>query len=618
MRILAFLFNFYGTAVTGGKKIIRQNGGNFFFGVSTRHQGQAGKDGIIEIPGAWVDIDFKETPQDKADESIKQLPIPPSAIIASGGGYHLYWFFREPAGSREVAEVEDINRRLVHQLGGDPASTDASRILRVPDTFNYKYNPPRRVKVLELKGRAYNLCDFDILAPAPDAPASAPRQRTKNLALDHIMSCRFMQHTRDDAASLPEPEWYAMLTELAREQGGPDLIHNLSRPHPDYKSQETDKKILHAINAAGPTTCTKIKSLWNCGQDCGVKAPAALAHCEAIDVNDAHDVSDVSGESDPNRRQLTQTDAVVTPGTSTTEAMTPAIMVDEFLETWPHLAFHVNDLYNHYNIKKSTIKKAINRVLYRRVKQDKIEGISSRSGQYRIVEDELNVIDVLSCEKSQDNLILPFNLHQLVKLQPGNIIVIAGEMNAGKTAFALNILYKNYKSTRNTRYITSEMAGQELRERLEAFDPQLENLAPYVKAGKVQFIEATDEFHRKIAPDAINIIDYLEVTEDFWMVGSHIRKIHDVIVGQSGICVVCIQKNPGKNIGLGGYRGLEKPRLYLNIYAEPPKGARLEIRKAKNWATSENPNGKEICFKLVSGAELIEASYWPRPQTEST
>jgi hypothetical protein len=37
---------------------------------------------------------------------------------------------------------------------------------------------------------------------------------------------------------------------------------------------------------------------------------------------------------------------------------------------------------------------------------------------------------------------------------------------------------------------------------------------------------------------------------------------------------------------------------------------RLKIVKAKNWATSENPNGLEINFKLVDGCKLIKTGDW--------
>jgi hypothetical protein len=40
---------------------------------------------------------------------------------------------------------------------------------------------------------------------------------------------------------------------------------------------------------------------------------------------------------------------------------------------------------------------------------------------------------------------------------------------------------------------------------------------------------------------------------------------------------------------------------------------RLKIVKAKNWKTPDNPNGKEVHFKIVQGANLIQTKGWHLP-----
>jgi hypothetical protein len=102
-------------------------------------------------------------------------------------------------------------------------------------------------------------------------------------ALEH---CLFLRHCREQAAALPEPLWYAMITNLA--PFGPDgeaAIHDLSRPYPRYTARETDAKIAHARrDAPGPHTCQTIADLgWRCPLlgACPAKAPAALAAAHA-------------------------------------------------------------------------------------------------------------------------------------------------------------------------------------------------------------------------------------------------------------------------------------------------------------------------------------------------
>ena len=80
-------------------------------------------------------------------ESIKEhlwsLPLYPSVIIDSGGGYHCYWLLSN------AVIVDDDNRDSIRRLqyawvklvGSDDDSKDLARVLRVPGTLNRKYGP---------------------------------------------------------------------------------------------------------------------------------------------------------------------------------------------------------------------------------------------------------------------------------------------------------------------------------------------------------------------------------------------------------------------------------------------------------------------------------------------
>ena len=106
---------------------------------------------------------------------------------------------------------------------------------------------------------------------------SSPKKISENLNLKLIDECKFLQHCRDDAATLPEDHWYMMICILAREYKGPDIIHSLSQSYPKYSREETDAKILHALNdQPGPITCKTLKILWDCNKDCKVTCPIHL------------------------------------------------------------------------------------------------------------------------------------------------------------------------------------------------------------------------------------------------------------------------------------------------------------------------------------------------------
>jgi hypothetical protein len=98
--------------------------------------------------------------------------------------------------------------------------------------------------------------------------------------VDVLLSrCAFVRHCRDDAATLSEPEWFAMISNVSRCADGSAAVHRLSEPYPSYSPQETDAKIAHALQDAGPHTCAFIQATGVQGcppRGCGVKAPIGL------------------------------------------------------------------------------------------------------------------------------------------------------------------------------------------------------------------------------------------------------------------------------------------------------------------------------------------------------
>lgn len=103
--------------------------------------------------------------------------------------------------------------------------------------------------------------------------------------LDQVMrECVFLQHCRDDAKTLPEHDWYAMITNLAPFEGGTKMIHELSTPYPGYSETGTQKKINHFLESGtNPITCATIcEKGFKCPKfaagECPVKSPAAWCY----------------------------------------------------------------------------------------------------------------------------------------------------------------------------------------------------------------------------------------------------------------------------------------------------------------------------------------------------
>lgn len=88
------------------------------------------------------------------------------------------------------------------------------------------------------------------------------KQQTKTdiaYNFQHIIdNCKFLQFCRDNAQYLDEPLWFSMISILSHINDGERIIHELSKPYPNYTYQETQHKINRARKYGKPQTCKYI------------------------------------------------------------------------------------------------------------------------------------------------------------------------------------------------------------------------------------------------------------------------------------------------------------------------------------------------------------------------
>ena len=227
-----------------------------------------------------------------------------------------------------------------------------------------------------------------------------------------------------------------------------------------------------------------------------------------------------------------------------------------------------------------------------------IERVGQKAGTYRRIENECQDIDFMSADvKDELDLSWPLGVHRFVHILPKSIIVVAGSPDTGKTAFMLNLARLNM-SRFSINYFSSEMGALEMRNRLGNFDMPLSKW----QNGNFTVKERASNFASVIKPDEVNIIDYLELHDNFYAVVQLIADIHTKL--KKGIAVIALQKKEGATDGRGGEFSKEKARLYMTIDKDYP-GAVLKITKAKNWRDIKvNPTGYSCRFKLVGGCEF--------------
>lgn len=274
------------------------------------------------------------------------------------------------------------------------------------------------------------------------------------------------------------------------------------------------------------------------------------------------------------------------------------------LREWMELQtgyFFVTNCYRELHLLQKEHQSAARVVISRLVKDGVLDKHPTESGRYRRVENQAEVIDFLSASNSCLDLKWTFEIERLFKTMLKNIVVVAGCPDSGKSAFCLDFVRLNMQK-HEIYYFSSEMGAMELRDRLSKFDMPLEDWK------RCKFMERSSNFADVVRPDAVNIIDFLEISNDPWMVGSYLKAIHDKL--QNGICIVALQKKRGQELGRGAEFSLEKPRLYLSM-----ESGCIKIIKCKNWFDSQrNPNGLTLKFKLVAGCKFQPISGWIEPE----
>ncbi len=254
------------------------------------------------------------------------------------------------------------------------------------------------------------------------------------------------------------------------------------------------------------------------------------------------------------------------------------------------LRVSLRDCYGDLGLKTPN-EKAMCRMAFKRlVEKGILEQVTNQVGVYRSVNGHLAPLDFMNADTEPFHVKFPLGVHEYVTLYKKSLVVLAGEPNAGKTAFMLNTAWKNIDLS--PRYFSSEMGAAELQIRLKKFPHDLRDWQ------RVQFYAKASDFPRVIDPNGLNIIDYLEVSKDFYEIGGLLTDIFNAL--DKGVAVVAIQKPSGRDTGVGGARTLDKARLYMAI--EP---GILKIIKGKIWRNEcTNPNGMWIKWLLGGGANF--------------
>lgn len=248
------------------------------------------------IKALFLDLDGYETKK-AAAQALNQFMVKTGLdllgtpwIVSSGGGLHCYWPLEETIEVAVWKPVAENFKRLCKQEElriDNTVTADSARILRIPETFNFKkkYTEPRQVRILT-EGDTF---DFETIAEhirsqlkalppvttsnvieLPGTRPTAPAANSVKLFENSVTKFRtivektkagtgcgqlayYLEHAQDDGM---EPLWRGMLSIAQKCEESEKAVVWLSEMHP----YDEDRMHTKLREIKGPYPCTKFDS----------------------------------------------------------------------------------------------------------------------------------------------------------------------------------------------------------------------------------------------------------------------------------------------------------------------------------------------------------------------
>lgn len=207
-----------------------------------------------------------------------ELKLPKPNVVNSGNGIHASWALTETLLKDDWKATAELLKRQAVQRGllTDPSKvTDLAMVLRIPDTLNFKSEPPKPVtwvsqsapvdpaEFKKLISEGLENLGLD-LTKAPRRPMDETTRAllgnyTSNFSeIMKAKSCAQLMHMYRNQATIEEPLWRAGLSVAWACEDAETAIHKMSEKHPQYSARET---LLKAESTSGPYKCETIENL---------------------------------------------------------------------------------------------------------------------------------------------------------------------------------------------------------------------------------------------------------------------------------------------------------------------------------------------------------------------
>lgn len=196
------------------------NGSEIYIGMNSLKKDAATrtKEDIESIRHVYLDLDHGGLEALNAVEDSNVVPKPNYVLNSSPEKHQLVW----KVEGIHLEEAEALLHAMASEFGGDPAATDATRVLRIPGFANKKYESDFYVQARIESRDTYHIRDFKI----------------------HISSQDSLRHTYDNRVKRESPprthlsqsehDWAFAKRALARGDDPQEIVRRIA----DYRSDD--------------------------------------------------------------------------------------------------------------------------------------------------------------------------------------------------------------------------------------------------------------------------------------------------------------------------------------------------------------------------------------------
>jgi len=218
----------------------------------------------------------------------KAAKLPKPTLVDSGGGIHVYWRIEGDIDPERQTRITSMLHALVAAdmplVADIGVMKDYTRVLRVPNTHNYKQEEPRPTKCLMI-GNPVQFSDMlDLLTTRSEELGIATKKNTQGPLPDYMQgevehtiglkfddipplrfekvlaTCQQINWANNNPNNVSEPLWLDCIRVLQKCNDHVAVIHDFSKGYKNYSASETDKKIDHVVNNyPTPVTCSRFK-----------------------------------------------------------------------------------------------------------------------------------------------------------------------------------------------------------------------------------------------------------------------------------------------------------------------------------------------------------------------